>query len=113
METFLMGAVSTQSGMTLPRPMRTPLRSVYLGPVFQSSLRGTRSQDSFLVREGAQDDCGLALRPRRARGDVHGKRLLGCRDPGIAEKTGGSREQVTRTVFDECNIASSWGCGCD
>jgi hypothetical protein len=113
METFLMEAVSTQSGMTLPRPMRTPLRSVYLGPVFQSSLRGTR----FQLPSSSVKVLRMVVGSPCARGALAVTfTVRGCwavATPALPNRPAAPASIVTRTVFDECNILSSWGCVCD
>src|SRR5919112_6339924 len=49
METLRIGAASTHSGITLPRRTRTPLRSLYRGPVVNKTRAGTRSYTTPLM----------------------------------------------------------------
>src|SRR3712207_669418 len=58
-----MGAALIHSGITLPRPTRTPLRSVYRGPVVNRARAGTRAYTTPPILTGVPIATGTFLGP--------------------------------------------------
>src|ERR1044072_3209311 len=61
METFRIGAVSIHSGITLPRPTRTPLRSGWRGAVVNRPRTGARSYTTPLMTTGTPTPGGRPI----------------------------------------------------